>query len=303
MFKIISDGGCDFTKEEAKAFDVQVIPFYITFDGETFLREGIDITKEEYFEKLINDKNLYPKTSQPNPNDYMELYRPHLEAGYDILSMTISSKLSGSHNSASIAIDNLSEEYPERTIKLIDSKNASLGQGNILKEVCKMRDAGLSLEKTVAVTEKIISTTRTYFTLDTLEYLKKGGRVGPTTALVGGILGLRPILQLENGEISQLDSVRGKKKAMRTIEEGVIAVLKKAIQDVNVAIAQIRNEEEAKLFKSNLEKGLNCTLENPIGDIGAAIGTHAGPGVIAFTYCRKYETILAAEELEARKTA
>lgn len=292
MFKIISDGGCDFSTEEVKQSNVDVVPFYISFDQANFIKEGVDISKEDYFNRLKNEKNLYPKTSQPNPNDYIEVYRPYLEAGDDILMLTISSKLSGSYNSAAIAAQTLKEEYPNRTIKLIDSLNASIGQGLILKEIIKMRDAGFTLEKTTEIAEKILQTTRIYFTLDSLEYLKRGGRVGPTTALVGGILGLRPILQLEQGEVSQLDSVRGKKKAMRLIEEGMVEAIKDEKENISLSIGHIHNEKEAVTFKTNIENALNLTIANPITEVGATIGTHAGPGVMAFTYCKKYETFV-----------
>jgi len=303
MFTIISDGGCDFSSNEVREYGVEVIPFYISFDQENYLKEGIDITKEEYFNRLQKEKDLFPKTSQPNPNDYIELYRPHLEAGKDILSLTISSKLSGSHNSASIAIETLLEDFPERTIKLIDSKNVSIGQGVILKEICRMRKAGYSLEKTAETAEKVIDTTRTYFTLDTLEYLKKGGRVGPTTALVGGILGLRPILQIENGEVSQLDSVRGKKKAMKLIEQAIVHALKENISKVNVCVGHICNKEEADAFKTNIENDLDFMITNQVAEIGATIGTHAGPGAIAFTYCRHFEAIELGDDVHDIRTA
>jgi len=96
MFQIISDSGCDFSAEDAKKHNVEIVPFYITFDDTTHLREGLDIKKEEFFKRLTEDKALFPKTSQPNPQDYIEVYRSYLEDGKDILTLTISSKLSGS---------------------------------------------------------------------------------------------------------------------------------------------------------------------------------------------------------------
>ncbi|MCL2865112.1 MAG: DegV family protein [Lachnospiraceae bacterium] len=292
MFHIITDGSCDFTAEEIKQHNIERIPFYITFDEKNYLKEDIDISSDDYFNMLINDKSLHPKTSQPNPNDYAELYRPHLEAGKDILSLTISSKMSGSYNSASIAIDMLKEEYPKSSIILVDSANVSIGQDLILREIIKMRDEGFTLAKTARIAEEIKKTTRIYFTLDTLEYLKRGGRVGPTTALVGGILGLRPILQVENGEVSQLDNVRGKKKALKLIEAGMVEAIKDDLDHINISIGHILNQEEATLFKTNLEKTLNFNISNPVASIGAAVGTHAGPGAIAFTYCKQYNSFI-----------
>ena len=291
MFQIISDSGCDFTKEEAKAKGVEIIPFYITFDQVNYLKEGIDIDTAEYFQRLRSEKNLFPKTSQPNPQDYIDLYTPHLEAGKDILVLTISSKLSGSNQSAKMAAEMLAESFPDRSIQVVDSYSASIGQGLILDEIVSMRDSGYSLERTVAIGEKIVKSTRLYVTLDSLEYLKRGGRVGPTTALVGGILGLKPILQVENGEVSQLDSVRGRKKALALIEEGMVATLKGEMDSVHMKIGHILSKEEAEQFKKNTEKALNVTLEDAVVEVGAAIGTHAGPGGIVFAYCKKHAVV------------
>ena len=292
MFQIISDGGCDFTKEEVKKYGIDVIPFYITYDQKTYLKEGVDITKDEYFRRLIDDKTLFPKTSQPSPQDYMDAYTPHLKAGKDIISLTISSKLSGTFNSATLAAQTLKDDYPNQKIIVIDSLNASLCQGLILKEIIKMRDKGYSIDETAKLAGKIIETAKIYFTLDTLEYLKRGGRVGPTTALVGGILGLRPILQLVEGAVEQLDSVRGKKRVMQLVEEGIVAALKDDIQSVNVAIGHILREEDAVNFKAGLENSLNTKILSPITEVGVTIGTHAGPGAIAVAYCKKYETFI-----------
>jgi len=291
MYRVISDGGCDFSKEEINKHNVEVVPFYICFGDEAHLKEGVDISKEEYFNRLISDKGLYPKTAQPSPQDYIDVYAPHLKAGKDIISLTISSKLSGSYSSATLAVSMLKEDYPDRIIAVIDSSNVSIGQGLILNEIVKMRDAGYDLHKTVELAEEVLKTTRVYFTLESLEYLKRGGRIGPTTAFVGGILGLRPILQLEDGQVSQLDNVRGKKNALKLIEEAIVDALKDNLQDINLRVGHVLSEDDAITFKSNTEAALETTITNPITGIGAAIGTHAGPGALGFAYCKKYEAI------------
>ena len=291
MYQVISDGGCDFSDKEVKKHNVEILPFYICFDDESHLKENVDISKEDYFNRLASDKRLFPKTAQPSPQDYIDIFTPHLKAEKDILTLTISSKLSGSYNSAILAADMLKEEYPSREIVIIDSLNASIGQGLILNEIIKMRDAGYDLQKTVKLAEKILKTTRVYFTLENLEYLKRGGRIGPTTALVGGILGLRPILHLEEGQVSQLDNVRGKKKAFKLIEEALVDTLKDDIQDINLSIGHVLSEKDADNFKSITEAALGIKISRPITGIGAAIGAHAGPGALGFAYCKKYEMV------------
>ena len=291
MFQIVSDGCCDFNEEEVKKHGVDIVPFYITFDQVNFLKEGVDISKEDFYNRLVTEKDLLPKTSQPNPQDYIDIYTPHLKDGKDIISLTVSSKLSGSYNSALIAAKTLKEEYPNRTISIIDSLNASIGQGLILKEIIKMRDVGYTLDKTVQITETILKTTRVYFTVDSLEYLKKGGRLGPTTAWVSGILGLRPILRLdEEGQVSQLSSVRGKKKVLQLLEEAIVDVLKDDKQNINLSIGHALSIKDATTLKANIEESLDMKITNPLTEVGAALGVHTGPG-LTFAYCKKYDAL------------
>ena len=289
MFQIISDGACDFSNDEVKKYKVDIVPLYVSFDHANYLKEGVDISNDDYFKRLVSEKGLFPKTSQPSPQDYIEACTPHLKNGKDIIVLTISSKLSGSYNSAALAADILGEEYPDRTIILLDSLSGSIAQGLILREMIKMRDAGYTLHETAQLAGKIIKTTRVYFTLDSLEYLRRGGRVGPTTALVGGILGLCPILHLEDGQVAQLDNVQGKKKALKLIEEAMVDALHDEAQNISLSIGHILSEEDAIAFKTNTEAALGIKIANPITAIGATIGTHAGPGALAFAYCRKYE--------------
>jgi len=297
MFQIIADGPCDFTREEAAQAGIGIVPSYITFDQETYLKEGVDISTEDYFKRLNEDKNLRPKTAQPNPQDYIEAYTPFLEAGQDILVLTISTKLSGSNSSAKMAAEMMKEEYPNRTISVVDSQSVTIGEGLILREAIRMRDAGLSLEEAVTLTERVRETTRAYFTLDTLDYLKRGGRVGPTTALVGGMLGLRPILQVQDGVVSQLESVRGKKQAIALMEEALIETLLDVKDEINMCVGHILNEEEAKEFKANAEKKLGVAIDTPLTTVSASVGTHSGPGIVGFAYCRKFDTLKSGKDV------
>lgn len=290
MFQIISDGGCDFSKVNADKYNVNVVPFYVNF-GDGFLKEEFDITKDEFFNRLLSDKKLFPTTSQPNPTDYIDVCEPFLKDGKNVVILTISSKLSGSNNSANIAADILREDFPDRVVVVIDSENGSVAQHLILKEMIAMRDAGLSLETVEVLTKEVIKTTHVYFSLDTLEYLKKGGRVGSTTALIGGILGLRPILQLEDGMISQLDNVRGRKKVIKLITEAVTHVLADVKDDVELCIGHILDQKSADELQENIETTLGIQIVNPVVEVGATIGAHVGLGAMAFAYCKKYTTL------------
>ena len=291
MFRIISDGACDFSPEQVRERNIHIVPFYITFDGTTYLKEGIDISITDYFNKIQADKNLFPKTSQPNPQDYMDAMTPYLEAGEDVLIVTIASKLSGSYNSAIIAQNTLSEEFPERKIEVIDSTSVTAGQALLVNELITLRDSGASLTEAADKGRKIAKTLKIYFTLDTLEYLKRGGRVGPTTALVGGILGLKPILQVVDGEISQVDNVRGQKKVISLMVEGLVGALSGQADKVHLAVGHILRPEDVVDFRQQVESALDTTLALPEISVGVTIGAHAGPGALVVAYGARHTSI------------
>jgi len=130
-----------------------------------------------------------------------------------------------------------------------------------------------------------------YFSLDSLEFLKRGGRIGSATALVGGVLGLRPILQLEDGQVTQLDRARGKKNAHKLLRETIVDAFIDDLECVNIRIGHILSESDADAFKSGTEATLDTQISNPITEIGAAIGTHAGPGALGFAICKKFDAL------------
>lgn len=291
MFTLVSDNSTDISQNERQKINVIQIPFYISFDGENFLKEEKDITLDEFYKKIKEDKTLYPKTSQPSPGDYEEVFRPILEKGEDIITLTISSKLSGSYQSAMTAAEILKEEFRDRKILVLDSMNVSVGANLIVRELARMRDDGLTIEEAFEKAKKISERTRVYFTIESLEYLKKGGRIGPASALVGGLLNLRPILQIADGLVSPLEKVRGKKMAFKVIKEAALEALKDSTNIVNIAVGHINDYDEAKSFKEEIEKELKITISAPIESVGATIGAHVGPGALIFGYCRKYENV------------
>ena len=292
MFKIVSDSGCDLTQEEITQNDVNIVPFYISLNGNDFLKEEVDITKEAFFNQLATDKKLFPKTSQPNPQDYIDTYEPLLKAGHDVLVVTISSGASGSHASAVLAKTQMEEEYPQRKIIVLDSLCGSVTQGLIIKEITKVRALGKTIEETAAIAEQIIKTAKLYIAVDNLEYMKKGGRVGSTTAMVGTVLGLRPILHAVNGKIEQLETVRGRKKSLQLIGDAMVGALTENISVAEISVGHILSEEEATGFKEDLEKRLSTTINNPVASMGATLGAHMGPGGMVFGYCKSHKAFV-----------
>ena len=289
MFKIISDGACDFTPELATKNNVHIVPFYVTFDGNTFFKEGIDISNDDYFARLVSDKDTFPKSSQPSPEDYISACSPYLEEGSDVLILTISSGLSGSHQSATIAKTYLLEKYPERKVSVVDSRSATAGQALLLHEIIKIRDQNLSIETAESYAKEASKDVKIYFTLETLEYLQRGGRVGKAAALIGGMLNLKPVLSISEGVANPVAKVRGKKKAMAEILDIFAKDIAERKSELVYGIIHIRNLEEGQEFQKELESKVGVAFENePVG-IGATIGTHVGPGGVGLAFVPKFK--------------
>ncbi|MCL1995751.1 MAG: DegV family protein [Defluviitaleaceae bacterium] len=289
MFKIISDSSCDFTEQMVTKHDITIVPFYVTFDGTNYLKEGVEITKDEYFYRLTTEKNTFPKTSQPNPQDYITACTPHLEQGFDLLVLTISSRLSQSNNSANVAAKQLQETYPKQKIAVVDSLSVTCGQALILYEMVRMRDMGLEVEAVADFTKKLHEQGKLYFTLDTLEYLQRGGRIGKASALLGGLLNLKPVMNIANGEVTPVAKVRGKSKAKGDIIDRVEAEVAGKTEDLSFMMVHIESKEEAEQWEKEIKQRLGITLEFPPLRAGTTIGTHTGPGGIGLAYVKKYK--------------
>ena len=291
MFQIITDGASDIKREEAQKHGIDIVPFYITLDGQNFAKETEGFSREEFFKTLANDKNIKPKTSQPNPQDYIDFYIPHLKAGKDILTVTIASGLSGSYNSATQAAKLMAEEYPDRKILVLDTFNITAGQALIIDQIIKMREAGFSIQETFEKAEKIKETTHIYFILETMEFLKRSGRIGGAAALVGGMLKIKPILQMLNNRVEKFDSVRGTKNALKRMFDYVISEISDKKDDVEFTVGHISNLEAAIEYKNNFEKALGKKAGRDVIDIGMMIGVHVGPGALLVAYCKNYDKV------------
>jgi len=285
-FKIVCDSSCDFDPSLAKQQDIAIVPFYITLDGTTYLKEGIDIQKNEFYERLIQG-DLYPKTSQPSPQDYIDIFRPILESGHDIFSLTITSKFSGSFQSATIAANTLLEEFPDRKISVVDSYQVTFGQALILWETIRRRDEGYTLEKTAEDIKQMSVSSVLIFTLETLEYLKKGGRIGKGAALVGGLLGIKPILELRDGELHPRSKARGKKKAIGVVLESVLQHVGNDKDDYHFIVGHTYNTEEGDTLRKELMEKHGIEIKYPLTNAGVTIGCHLGPGGVGAAIIKK----------------
>lgn len=288
-FVIMSDSSCDLPTSLLKEHDISIIPFYVSFDKENYLRENIDITIQHFYNKL-DEKDIFPKTSLPSIQDYINFFKPVLEKGEDILCVNLSSEFSGSFQSAYNASIQLMEEFPERTIKVLDSKRVALGQGLIVLEIAKMRASGYSIQQAFEKANYIIDNSFIIFTIDTLEYLQKGGRVSKSSAFIGDVLNIKPIFSIKDSGLELYSKVRGRKKSLLEL----IKIFEhffsdKHIDDYEIAIANSNCVEEALFVENKFKEKFNCSLPYPVFDIGVTIGAHTGKGAVGIGVVKKFD--------------
>ena len=273
-FKIVTDSGCDFTDEMYRDYDVACAPLSVMYKG---VLHG-NLTTEAQLKDLYDGIRAgeLPTTSAANPDDWANVMRPALEAGQDVLTICFSGSMSTTYQSAVIAAGDLMEEFPDRKVIVVDSLAAALGQGLLVCHACAHRDAGESLEEVAAWVEANKLHICHWVTVDDLFHLKRGGRVSASTALVGTMLNIKPIIVVDdNGKLQTVSKARGRKSAMDTL-------VKKAAEakpdTVFIAHGDCLADAEALAAALRDKHG----VENiHIGYIGSAIGAHTGPGVLA----------------------
>ena len=274
--RIITDSASDITQVEAAAWGVQVLPLRTIFGQEEFL-DGITIDHETFFQKLI-ESDVLPTTSQLSPFQYEEPVRQAAEAGDEVVCITLSSKLSGCYQSASIAAEDL-------PVVLVDSLNVTVGERLLVERAVQLRDQGLSAQEIGQQLETEKSQIRLIALLDTLEYLKKGGRISSAAALAGSLLSIKPVIAVEDGEIAILGKARGSKNGnnmlMTLVEKngGINFEMPYCLAYSGLSDALLRKyiADSQSLYSGRAE-------HLPVSTIGSTIGTHAGPGAIAVAF-------------------
>jgi len=285
--KLFSDSSSDLSDEIYQRYDISVVPFYASFDKQTYYKERIDISIDEFFRKLRTE-NVFPITSLPSGADYEEAFRPILKKGMDIVCLCLTSKFSGSYQNAANAADELKGEFPGRVIRVIDSIQATCGQGVMLIQAAHMLRDGLSANEAADRIEDLKYSARVFFTLDSLEYLQKGGRVGKASALAGSLLNIKPVIVMKDGELNPVNKVRGRQKAL----DKVIALTEEYVGDGKdeydyILINADCREEAVPVLEKVRKKGFK--VDWPIMDLGITIGCHAGPTVIGICLVKKYK--------------
>lgn len=259
-----------------------IIPLKVRFGDEEFI-EGITIDDKRFYEKLI-ESDVLPTTSQPSPEDFAKAYKEALEAGEEVLVITLSSKLSGTYQSAVIA----AMDFPDDKIHIVDSKSVAIGTGILVQMALSMADKGMSASQIAEVITKERENIRLIALLDTLEYLKKGGRISKTVAFAGGILSIKPVICVVDGEVKLLGKARGSKHGNNLLVQEIKAAggvdFQKPVllgyTGLTDALLQKYISDSASLWENNTD-----ALDFAI--VGSVVGTHVGPGAVAAAFFSK----------------
>lgn len=294
-YQIITDSSCDLSPELIKEKHLHVVPFYVSFDEENYFKENEELQVHEFYQKMIDNPEVFPKTSLPSVEDYVEAFTPYVEDGKDIICICITTKFSGSYNSASTAKDIILEDYPEAKLTVIDATVNTVLQGILVLEAVRMQENGLSYEEVVEGVERIKGTGRIIFTVGNMDYLIHGGRVGKVMKVAVNALKIRPMIILKEGEIFPFGIARSRKKSIQKIIEKTkshFEEIGESPDDYEIVIGYGYDYEEAVEFRQELLDSLKTysnKTELDIYQIGAMIGVHTGPYPLGIGLIRKYD--------------
>ena len=276
--KLIIDAGCDLNEEQAKALDVLLVPMTIRFGSEEY-RAGFDISHEEFYRKLSQAKEL-PTTSQPTPYDFEQAFQSVVDSGDDAVVLCISSALSGTYQSACIA----AAEFEDR-IYVIDTRAVSIAQKILLDYAIVLKNAGHNAKEIAAAIDEKKQDVCAYGAVDSLEYLIKGGRLSKAAGAVGSVLGIRPVLRLEDGALTVAGKARGPKAA--------IAMTHDLVADVGIdysmptGIGYTGNDPLVTVPYLEAPNSVWKDHKIPLYHVGSTVGTHTGPGLFITAFFKK----------------
>lgn len=279
---IVTDSVASIPDSLLQALDVRWVPYYI-HRGQEVLRDLVTIQREEFYQWLPMAEEL-PKTANPSPGDYLQVYRTlYVDQGVrEIVSIHITSKGSGAYQSALVARQMLVDAFPDLRIDVIDTLNVSMCQGWMVIEAARAALSGKSLEEVVALVRGMIPITRMLQTADTLRYLYMGGRIGRAAHMVGTLLSVKPLIGMEQGVIVPLGQARSRRGAYQKMVEMVESAVGPPGR-IKIAYVHAAALEEAEKLRGFFEERLTC-VETLIAELSPALGVHTGPGTVGVCY-------------------
>ena len=274
--KFVIDSASDVLPEEAAALGAVHLPLKVIF-GETEYADAVTLSHREFYEKLTADK-VFPSTSQLTPGEFADCYEPLVEAGHSVVVITVSSKLSGTYQSAMIA----ASEYPGKVF-VVDSLSAAIGERILLERGLQLAQQGLSAREIAETLGAEKSRVRVLAVIDTLEYLKKGGRISAATALAGGLLSIKPAIEIRDGEVAMAGKARGFQQSC--------ALLKNNIEqyggvnfEMPVALVYANTDDSLRSFIAAAPELWGGRAKLPCHSLGCVIGAHVGPGAFGIAF-------------------
>ena len=275
---VVDSSGC-LPRTLLEKWDIRIVPHELIIDERSF-RDGIDMEPSDFY-RLLKKNHKIPTTSSPEPARFLEVFRSASAVADSIVCITLSAVFSATHQSASIAADIAREEIPDLQIKVVDSQAAAGAEGLIALEAARAAQNGAGIDQVVSRTQELIPEVNLLAFLDTLYYLRRGGRVPRVSAWAGSILGIKPLTELKLGEARVLDKPRTRAKAM----ERLVSIAKERVQDrpahVNVMHAQA--SEDAERLCGRVQAELNCR-EAFISEFTPVMGAHLGPGLLGLAF-------------------
>jgi len=275
---IVTDSTANLPADLVERYGIHVIPLNLMFGEQTY-RDNVDIGIDEFYTRLAAVKDKLPTTSQPSAGAFLEFYKKVAQNADAILSIHISSALSGTVDSALQA----KALMPETTIRVVDSRLTSMALGYVTLAAARSLEAGATLEEAATAAEALIPATRVYFAVDTLRYLHMGGRIGGGSVLLGTALDIKPILELAGGKIEAAGKARSMKRAIPKLVEIMVGHFGEGAK-VRAATIGAACPESAEALAGRLKQHFDC-VEFYVTDLSPAIGTHVGPGTIGAVVC------------------
>ena len=275
MVRIMTDSTCDIPPQRQVELDIEVVPLSVHFGHETY-RDGVDLTNREFYAKL-RQAETRPTTSQVNPEEFARRFQAHVDRGDEVVGLFIASQLSGTCQSAVIARDMVEGEG----IFVLDSTTVTFGLGLMVETACLLRGWGMGGREIYETLERLTRRLRFYAVAETLKYLKMGGRISAATAMVGGMLGITPILNIRNGVVEAAGKSRGRKAAYQWMEKRI------AEEPVDTALPVSFGNSDAPEAMAECEAYFSTRIPGMQiveGDIGSVVGTHIGPGATGIAY-------------------
>lgn len=280
--KIIIDSTTDLPEDIIRKYDIDILPLRVYIDGKEYL-DKINITVEEIYEAM--KKEILPKTSLPSPKEAYDLFKKYASKGIDFIYYSFSSKLSGTYQAMYLIIEDLKNEFPNVKMEVIDTKAGSIASGLIALQGAKLAKLGAKFEEIIEASKESIKSIEHVFTIDDLSWLLKGGRIKKSHAILGSVLNIKPILDVEDGEINVIQKIRGRKKALETVAD----IVQKRIKEFPSQIIGIAHADDLKTaleLKDMLIQRIghsNILIEK----IGSVLGSHLGIGGVGVFFFNK----------------